>query len=348
MSYFVDRGPCCTVVRECERVLEPLQCNLTEAWSDTDETYHVRVTALQGSERSSSSDFYPEDGFLPDRDTELQPPVLWVAPCNRSLCVELHSPVPLLHSIYDNFWYELKVESSTAQEEPIPIRSLEKQELTEVIVGSQYCVSVRFADDVVPRNSDFGPVQCVFVDGPINSSAVLPLVLLPVLLLMLLITVTVVIFLKKPLCLKKPTLPSVLTAVLHIEEKLEVSCHPAVSSLLLINPSPPEGLTEDCSSETDSTEDLEDCVEPNAISDEVQYRSQASLCSVEAPAEVTVEGPEEEVDLLTLTFSRDKETDTSASLLSDMAPPACVMAEEQSEPEEDSSEECFQSGYMSR
>lgn len=337
VSFKTDRGRC-TVVPGCERVIEPLVCNLTEAWSDPDETYHVQVTALQFSEQSNS----PWKSFDPTRETELQPPVLRVAPCNKSLCVEMDSPVPHLHSSYEYFWYQLKIESSTSQE-LIPIRSLEKKEIPGVIEGSQYCVSIRFLDDIVGRESKFSPAQCVIVPSPIQTSAVLSPVLLPVLALLLLaVSCTVFMCLMKPVWLKKPTLPSVLTSVFHTEEKLEVSCHPAVSSLLLIEPAPHEGQTEYCSSETDSSEDEQDSPEASDITNVVEYRSKASLCSVE----VQVEGLDE-VDLRTLTFSRDKDTD-SAVLLSEMEHAACLMVEEQAEPEEEFNEDCCQTGYMSR
>lgn len=342
------RGPCCTVVPGCELVLEPLRCDLTEACSDPEETYYLRVTALHHSEQSFSS----LDDFHPIRDTALQPPVLQVAPCNSPLCVDVDAPVPQLRSIYEFFRYELKVESSTTQQPMLrPFRSLGRQEIPGVRVGSRYCISIRFADDIVPRKSNFSSAQCVSAPSSIHTATGLPLVLLPVFLVLVLAVLAVFYTVSI-----RPTLPSVLTPVLHSEEKLEVSCHPEVYSRLFIEAAPPEGKTEYGSSETDSSEDEQDLVEGRGNTDTAQYTSKASLSS--APGLTASQGTSkavegqteglEEVDLLTLTFSRDKETHTSAVLLSEMDLLVCDEMEEQAHPEEESEEECFETGYMSR
>lgn len=335
----------CTVVPGCERVLEPLQCDVTEVCSDPEETYHLQVTALHHSESPSYC-----NNFYPARDTELQTPVLKVAPCNSSLCVDVDTPVAELRSIYESFWYELKIESSTSQQFK-SFRSLGRQEIPEVRLGSQYCVSIRFADHTVERLSTFSPAKCVIIHNPTHTDPALPLVLLGGFVL-LGVLVLLGIFFTDSILLKKHPVPAVLTTVLHSEEQLEVSCHPAVSSLLFIDPSaPPEGLTEHCSSETDS-DDEQDSVEGTESTDVAQYTSKVSLWSASGSAASqgasrAAEGPEE-VDLFTLTFSRDKEADTSTALLPEMDLPVCVTVEELDKPEEESDEECFHTGYMSR
>uniref|UniRef100_A0A8C6WVK4 Fibronectin type-III domain-containing protein n=1 Tax=Neogobius melanostomus TaxID=47308 RepID=A0A8C6WVK4_9GOBI len=154
-------GPCCTVVPGCERLQELLLCDLTDACSNPEETYHLRVTALHHSEQSLS--FW--NNFYPIRDTELQPPVLRVAPCKPSLCVDLDSPVPHLRSFYENYNYELKVERL------LPVRSLERKKVHGVAEGSQFCVSIRFADKIVDRQSNFSQAQCVPVSSPAHTAA---------------------------------------------------------------------------------------------------------------------------------------------------------------------------------
>lgn len=43
------------VVKECDKVTFPLQCNLTEAFSDVEDTYYVSVIAALGNRTSPSS-----------------------------------------------------------------------------------------------------------------------------------------------------------------------------------------------------------------------------------------------------------------------------------------------------
>ncbi|KAL0183507.1 hypothetical protein M9458_019203, partial [Cirrhinus mrigala] len=47
------------VVKECEKVTFPLQCNLTEAFSNVDETYYVSVSAALGNHTSPFSSCDP-------------------------------------------------------------------------------------------------------------------------------------------------------------------------------------------------------------------------------------------------------------------------------------------------
>lgn len=266
----------------------------------------------------------------------------------------MDTPVPHLHSIYDNFWYELKVERDGTQLPMKLIRSLQREVIPGVRAGSQYCVSVRFADRIVPRESSFGPPQCVLLSPsptpPSSAAAVHGLLISGLLLLLLFLVVFVTVFLYP----KKPGLPSVLTSVRHCEEKLEVTCHPAVSSRLFIEVAPTEEQSEYCSSETDSSDGEQD--EAGGSVHAGQYKSKTSLSSQHgsAASQVHKEEPEEEVDLLTLTFSRDKEPDPSARLLyeEELQPceeelSLCELTTQQTEHQEESEEESFQTGYMS-
>ncbi len=52
--FCVDSGGV-VVVKECYKVTYPLQCNLTEAFSDVEDTYYVNVSAALGNRTSPSS-----------------------------------------------------------------------------------------------------------------------------------------------------------------------------------------------------------------------------------------------------------------------------------------------------
>lgn len=47
------------VVKECEKVTFPLQCNLTEAFSNVEDTYYVSVSAALGNRTSPTSSCDP-------------------------------------------------------------------------------------------------------------------------------------------------------------------------------------------------------------------------------------------------------------------------------------------------
>lgn len=349
VSFFTDSSwP--APVPGCEQILEPLQCDLSDVCSEEDETYHLTVNALHRSEQSSAS-----IEFLPIRDTDLQLPVFQVVLCGTSLCVDMDTPVPHLRDLYESFYYELKVENSATQQAKLELFKSLKRRIIGVKAGSESCVSIRFADPILLRESNFSQAQCVFVPSPMRTATVPPLTLTPgllVLFVLLLLPVFYVFY----MCRKKPGLPSVLTSIIHTEEMFGVSCHPATSSLLLISPAPPEGQTEYCSSERDSSEDECDSGQTKESTDTGQYRSKASLCSLRPLSasqgtskalEVQMEGPEE-VDLLTLTFSRDNETDNSAVNLPETERTICDVMEEEEEPEEEFGDESFHSGYMCR
>lgn len=354
VTFHTDRSRCCPVVPGCERVQGPLSCDLTDAFSDPDETYHVQVTAQHRSEQSTSA----LDDFLPIRDSELQPPVLQVELCNSSLCVHVASPVPRLHSLYDKFHYELKVENSgTQQHSLVPFWSLGSQVVPGLGRDSRYCVSVRFADPIVPRESSFGPAQCVVPHRPPTTAPEVVLLSLPGLLLLLLVLAALLYY--ASIVCEKPSLPSVLTSVLHVEEKLDVSCHPTFSSVLLVEAVPPGDHTEDCSSETDDSERESEEAEGSATSASfafsAHYKSKASLCSQRTSSsslsgQASVHSELMKVDLLTLTFSRDTEEPRAGEDEDEEEEEEEVPLEELMEDENqgDSEEECFGSGYMSK
>ncbi|KAJ0070643.1 hypothetical protein NL108_017145 [Boleophthalmus pectinirostris] len=354
-----DRGdPCCRVVRGCEQVVEPLICDLSKAFSEPDETYNIRVTAHLGSDRS----FTPLFNFSPSRDTKLHPPILRLTRCESSLCIDMEAPISDPYFIYDSFMYELKVQIDSRRPMLKRFRSLQRHVEPGITAGSQYCVSIRFADQTVPRTSDFSSPECVYIRSPFPSEH--SLAALTGLLVLLLLVVLALIY-TGFICLRQKALPSVLTSVRHLEESLIVFFLPPVSPLRISKqPAPSYGQTECYSSDSDSSEDESHSGDTRVDASTEPYTSKGSLCSAlsaristvphskEERMERSEEGrtnEAEEVNLLTLTFNRDIDVELdSVVVLSEMELPVWDVAEEQHEPEEGFGEECCESGYMTR
>ncbi|KAI2660325.1 Interferon alpha/beta receptor 2 [Labeo rohita] len=114
------------VVKECEKVTFPLECNLTEAFSNVEETYFVSVSAALEN-RTSPRSFC--SAFKPIYNTTLEPPLLTVTVCNQSLCVSLRAPTEKLHSVYKSFRfrYRLTVSSEDGSEFDVDIKELKKK-----------------------------------------------------------------------------------------------------------------------------------------------------------------------------------------------------------------------------
>lgn len=364
VTFNTNRIPCCKQVDGCERVVDPLVCNLTTAFSDSEETYHILVTALLGSEESYRP--YRRD-FSPIRDTELETPVLVVSSCNSTVCVDMDAPLSHLRSIYDSFWYEMRVQSSGTQRDKLKsFRSLQRIVFEDTPAGYLYCVSVRFSDTIVPRNSNFSAPKCVYIHSTLSRESLLvaPLSLV----VLCLLVVFFLLYCTGFICLKKQPLPSVLTSVHHSEELVVVSFHPYVSSLLSIkHVTLPNGQTENCFSETDSSEDEdEENSAERRTANTTQYATKGSLCSSlekglatnqYAPSteglrssDIRQEEPEE-VNLLTLTFGRNEKKELeSPVLLSEIEPIVWDLTDNDKECDEEESEMEYneQSGYMSR
>ncbi|XP_033843374.1 cytokine receptor family member b2 isoform X1 [Periophthalmus magnuspinnatus] len=369
VSFYTDSDPRSRKVAGCEQLVEPLVCDLTKDFSDPDQTYHMWVTAHHRTELSSTR----LSNFHPIRDTELQPPILRLAHCESSLCIDMDAPVPDLYSIYNSFGYELKVQMDSQRPMLKSLWSLERKVEPGVKAGSHYCVSIRFSDQIVPRNSDFSPPKCVYIHSPIYIEH--PLAALAGLLVLLLLVVLTVIY-SGYICLRPRGLPSVLTSTRHLEERLMVFFHDPISFLHIITQLVPSyGQTECCTSESDNSEDEGDSRDGQVDATDEPYASKGSLCSALSQSPSAPHGKErmertederrerakeerieegrmngaEEVNLLTLKFSRDTDLELdSAIVVSEIDFPVCDVTEEQHEPKEDFGEECCKSGYMSR
>ncbi|KAK2905439.1 hypothetical protein QQF64_033775 [Cirrhinus molitorella] len=138
------------VVKECEKVIFPLQCNLTEAFSVVDETYYVSVSAALGNHTSPSSFC---KAFKPIHNTSLEPPLLTVTVCNQSLCVSLGAPAEKLYEVYNSFkfHYRLMVSSEDGSEFHVDTEGLKSVTLKDLAPGRRYCVNVSIIDRSPPN-----------------------------------------------------------------------------------------------------------------------------------------------------------------------------------------------------
>ncbi|XP_056124419.1 cytokine receptor family member b2 [Rhinichthys klamathensis goyatoka] len=193
------------VVKECENVTSPLRCNLTEALSDVEETYYVSVVASLGKHTSDSH--CPP--FQPILNTTLEPPLLSVAACNRSLCVSLRAPAEKLHSVYDShrFDYRLVVSSADGAEFPVDTEGLRNVTVKDLTPGRRYCVNV----SIVGRNTPHRDPVCADVPHTADVSDVVISVVLCLLTLLLLLMCSPRLV-SRFFCLTPP-LPAVLSSI---------------------------------------------------------------------------------------------------------------------------------------
>ncbi|XP_056145498.1 uncharacterized protein LOC130120784 isoform X2 [Lampris incognitus] len=204
----------------CEHVKHPLNCNLTDVFSNTGEIYYYQVTTVLGDQTSVHA-YQP--GFMPIKGTILDLPLLSVHPCGKFLCVGLQPPMEHMRKSYDSLQYELKIKSISAHgtEFLITTNSLKEKIVKDLAPGRQYCVSVRIADSVVGRDSNYSQPRCAFTNGIISDTAIslmMCLILLLGLLTLPLLFWTGFIGLKTPL-------PPLLASIQHrLETQLVIPC----------------------------------------------------------------------------------------------------------------------------
>ncbi|KAG1929094.1 interferon alpha/beta receptor 2-like [Pimephales promelas] len=193
------------VVKECEDVTSPLRCNLTEALSEVEETYYISVSASLGK-HTSYSHCRP---FQPILNTTLEPPLLSVAACNRSLCVSLRAPAEKLHSVYDShrLSYRLTVRSADGAEFPVDPKGLGNVTVKDLTPGRRYCVNV----SIVGRNTTHRDPVCADIPHTADvSDVVISVVLCLLTLLLLLVCSPRLVY--RFFCLTPP-LPAALTLI---------------------------------------------------------------------------------------------------------------------------------------
>ncbi|KAF1382200.1 hypothetical protein PFLUV_G00141170 [Perca fluviatilis] len=246
-------------VAGCEHVQHPLVCNLTEAFSDPNESYFTQVKAVLDAQVSEPV-IQPE--YKPIRDTDMDLPLLTVTPCGPNLCVELQPPMEHLRGIYDSLRYRLRIQdtgysgSSTDKAQFNYTRSLRRVPLEGLVSGREYCVSVCFSDDFAPRKSSYSQPVCASTPGLFTAGTDLWIAALLILLVMLVLVVVVLLVFTGFICLRRRSLPSVLD-IHHIEGLVVVaSCKTSLSSLLDVNPTAPSS-GEKRSSQTSDQSDVE-------------------------------------------------------------------------------------------
>ncbi|KAM7407926.1 hypothetical protein PAMA_003602 [Pampus argenteus] len=230
---------------------------MTTVFSDTRQVYIARVTAMLEAQASQPA-LHPQ--FQPIKDTHLDLPLLTVTPCGRNLCVALKPRMEHLRQHYDLFQYRLKIEGSGADRaQHMTIKSLKKDVVKDLATGRQYCISVCFWDQLIPRVSNYSRPQCVFTPGVYTAdpliSGVLCLLLMSAGLVLALLVRTGFI------CLKQRQLPLVLTSIHHIEDVVVAApCSPYLSSLLNLKvtaPSSGEKSSKNLSDESDEESETE-------------------------------------------------------------------------------------------
>ncbi|XP_028851392.1 interferon alpha/beta receptor 2-like isoform X2 [Denticeps clupeoides] len=185
----------------CERVLNPLQCNLTSAFWPLDDTFYPRVTAWLGGNNSQSE---MHKGFRPIDDTTPEPPKFSLALCNQALCTILTSPSDQLQSAYKSYRYRLNI--TTERETKFFYKDTDLKNVSvTAIPGRQYCVSI----SIIEKNVT-SAAKCINFAAEQNKES-FTAVLQVMLLLLLLGCVAVVALLVQSgfICLNT-SLPSVL------------------------------------------------------------------------------------------------------------------------------------------
>uniref|UniRef100_A0A8C2EHU6 Cytokine receptor family member b2 n=1 Tax=Cyprinus carpio TaxID=7962 RepID=A0A8C2EHU6_CYPCA len=192
------------VVKECEKVTFPLQCNLTEAFSNVYDTYYVSVSAALGNRTSPTSSCDP---FKPTLNTTIEPPLLTVTAYNQALCISLRAPAENLHSVYDSdrFQYRLTVSSEDGTEFHRITGRLQNVTIEDLAPGRRYCVNVSVIDHSPPNR----PAVCASIPERANVKDAIISVFLC--LLMLLLVMCTPRFFPRCFCLKRD-LPPVLSS----------------------------------------------------------------------------------------------------------------------------------------
>ncbi|XP_061143884.1 interferon alpha/beta receptor 2-like isoform X8 [Syngnathus typhle] len=166
-----DMGTAWVPVAACQHVQYPLVCNMTEAFSDPWQFYVTQVTAKL---RAQASWPLTHPGFQPIKDTQLDLPAVAVTPCQKDLCVDLLPQTQHLWEFYNSLSYELRIENSDAGRTPFfqEPESLKGTVLKNLAPGN-YCISVRFSDSFIPRQSNYSQRHCVVTAG-ISPSDIRP------------------------------------------------------------------------------------------------------------------------------------------------------------------------------
>ncbi|KAM3608002.1 uncharacterized protein V6R79_017441 [Siganus canaliculatus] len=252
VTVITDSSSSDSPVSGCQRVQRPLQCNLTAAFPDPNESYLTAVTAVLDA-RTSPKAWLP--AFRPIRDTLLDLPRLAVTYDGGNLRVDLQPPDQRLRSVYKSLDYRLKLESSTgATEQKVQFN---QTLLQKVDPGRQYCVSVCFWDSLVERKSSYSRPVCVHVPGPVNTDALIAG--LTSTLVLVLLGVLVLLVSAGFMCLPEGPLPRVLETSQRLDRVVvAVPCAVTLSPVTVPEPTAPSRGQRRKNSQTSSDESDEE------------------------------------------------------------------------------------------
>ncbi|XP_078795309.1 interferon alpha/beta receptor 2-like isoform X2 [Oryzias latipes] len=338
-------------VHGCERVQPPLTCDLTAALHKHPfDSYSIRVTALVGNKASPAE----EVKFKPAK--YLDPPLVTVTPCGRNLCVELRPPHSSLSSVYNQSLFQLETRDSSRPSDPILKDgvSMEGEVLEHLVSGRRYCVSIRFADTLNGIQSNFSQPVCAHTPG-IFAAEPLITVLLCLLLTAVTVSMGLFLW-TRTTCLLFSKLPSVLTTIRHLEEVLVQSLPESVSSLSNTGGPKALALSSSEDSEDEEEEEEESITDSSGASSQEGYKGRGDSSSLpsssglrppptscpDPPCQKKAQDPRsrtelsgstagvgtdeqkllggeagaQEVNLLTVTFSRELEEQQEDHLLS--------------------------------
>ncbi|XP_057707787.1 cytokine receptor family member b2 [Corythoichthys intestinalis] len=251
ISTNTDVGTTWDPVSGCQHVQYPLVCNMTEAFSDPLQVYLTQVTVKQ---KARASRPFTLPGFQPIKDTQLDLPVVTVTPCEKNLCVDLLPQTLRLWEVYNSLSYQLMIDSSDADRPPFfqEIKSLKRSVLKNLTPGRRYCISVRFSDSLIPRESDYGRPSCAIIPGIYPTDFLIT----PVLCIFAIVGIIMMSLLVYTgfLC-PGESLPSVLKSFHHTKEVRVIVPHKAPLASLQIIPTLPSSCESDC--QTSALEDEE-------------------------------------------------------------------------------------------
>ncbi|KAA8588443.1 hypothetical protein FQN60_001637 [Etheostoma spectabile] len=246
VSVCTVRGTSWEPVAGCEHVQHPLVCNLTEAFSNPNQSYYTQVKAVL---EAQDSEPVTKPEHKPIKDTHMDVPLLTVTPCGQDLCVDLQPPMEHLRDIYNSLRYKLRIKSNNYT------KSLRRVPVKNLASGREYCVSVCFSDLDVPRLSNYSQPVCASTPGHVTADPWISALL--IMLVVFVLAVVAVLVSTGFICLKRRSLPSVLE-IHHIEGLVVVaSCKTSLSSLLTIKPTAPSSGKKRSSSQTSDESDAE-------------------------------------------------------------------------------------------
>ncbi|XP_048878405.1 cytokine receptor family member b2 isoform X2 [Brienomyrus brachyistius] len=154
VKYHILNSGMWKTVSGCECVLLPITCNLTEAFSDIEESYYTEIIAILGNNTSRKVML---KSFIPKEDTFLDPPLLFLSSFVDSMRVDLKPPYDSLLSVYEMFTYTLTIVSTKNGFQFFEeTTGLKGAVLPNLEPDAEYCVTVSIKN----RKNTYNRTQC--------------------------------------------------------------------------------------------------------------------------------------------------------------------------------------------